>query len=325
MMKTAFIYPNGRISGEETTLLTGRMWQMLMTAAGEEEVMRLLGDTWYGSFMQYSSMEECFARAMEVTEEELLELSEDPRLVRGILHRRDVRNARYIWKSLISGEDRDNRIELERPGLIETDVLKRSVDNPQTREELPDHFRKTLERMLEKGITDPSGIDTEMDRLASAVEQEELTDVNPEFRSFVKTHIQQKNFLTAGRLFIEEVPRQEMEDLLLSGGFNSEEELAEAYQRGNLPELLRETPGFEDMAEALRQALESGSFLLFERECDKRLLELLEKGAFPVFGPSPLASFVIRREMEINHLRILLAAKTAGVSENRLRQRLPRG
>lgn len=325
MMKTAFIYPNGRISGEETTLLSDRMWQMLMAASGEDEVMRLLGDTWYGSFMQYSSMEECFARAMEATEEELLELSEDPRLVRGILHRRDVRNARYIWKNLISGGDSDGKIELERSGLIETDLLKRSVDNPQIREELSDQFRKTLERILEKDITDPSAIDTEMDRLASGVEQEELTDVNPEFETFVKTHIQQKNFLTAGRLFIEEVPRQEMEELLLPGGFNTEEELAEAYQRGNLPDLLSETPGFEDTADALRQALESGSFLVFERECDRRLLELLEKGAFPVFGPSPLASFVIRREMEINHLKLLLAAKTAGVSEKRLRQRLPRG
>ncbi|MFO8182906.1 MAG: hypothetical protein R6U39_01900 [Candidatus Aegiribacteria sp.] len=86
-MAGGFIYANGRVSAEETELLDGRMWQMLMSAGDEEEVLRLLGDTWYGSFMQYHSMEECFLRAMETTEDELLELSEDRRLVRGILHR----------------------------------------------------------------------------------------------------------------------------------------------------------------------------------------------------------------------------------------------
>ena len=79
------------------------------------------------------------------------------------------------------------------------------------------------------------------------------------------------------------------------------------------------------MAAEYEHALDKGTFLGFERECDRRLLDLLQKGAFPVFGPSPLAAFVIRREMEIAHLRLLLAAKSAGVGQERLRKRLPRG
>ncbi|MCK4807650.1 MAG: V-type ATPase subunit, partial [Candidatus Aegiribacteria sp.] len=114
-------------------------------------------------------------------------------------------------------------------------------------------------------------------------------------------------------------------EMLLPGGYHTEDEIAEAYQRRTLPDLLAETPGFDEIGEALEEALETGFFSGFERECDRRLLELLEKGAFPVFGPSPLAAFVIRREMEISHLRLLLAAKSAGVREDRLKKRLPRG
>ncbi|MFO7811295.1 MAG: V-type ATPase subunit, partial [Candidatus Delongbacteria bacterium] len=89
--------------------------------------------------------------------------------------------------------------------------------------------------------------------------------------------------------------------------------------------LMAETSGFEELAIVFGDALERGSFYEFQRECDAMLLEKLQKGAFPVFGPSPLAAFVIRREMEIRHLKLLLAAKSAGVGQDRLRKRLPRG
>jgi len=324
-MADGFIYANGRISGEETTLLDQRMWQMLISAGDEEEVLRLLGDTWYGAFMQYRSMEESFIRAMEATEEELLELSEDERLVRGILHRRDVRNARYIWKNILFGDDAVGEVEIERPGLVDTETLKRAVASDEAREELPEIFTRTMEDLLELEDGDLSGFDRRMDRLAAEVELEELTDINQGFRTFVMTYIEQKNGLISGRCSTDQVSRQEMRELLLPGGFHSPDEMAAAYQRGTLKDLMAETPGFDEIASALGEAMETGSFNRFERECDRRLLELLQKGSFPVFGPSPLAAFVIRREMEINHLRLLLAAKSAGVSQDRLKSRLPRG
>ncbi|MCD4701159.1 MAG: V-type ATPase subunit [Candidatus Aegiribacteria sp.] len=324
-MEGSFIYANGRISGEETTLLDQRMWQMLISSSNEQEAMRLLGDTWYGGFMQSHSMEDCFIKAMESTEDELVELSEDERLVRGILHRRDVRNARYIWKKILSGDGSDEEIDVERSGLIETETLREAVKSVESRDELPPLFLQTLEELLEIDRVSTAEVDRKMDRLAAAVESIELTDINSDFRTFVMTSIEQKNFLTASRCGIDGVSRQEVRKLLLPGGYHTEDEIAGAYQRRILPDLLAETPGFDETGTVFIEALETGFFSGFERECDRMLLELLEKGAFPVFGPSPLAAFVIRREMEISHLRLLLAAKSAGVKEDRLKTRLPRG
>ncbi len=324
-MAESFIYANGRISGEETTLLDQRMWQMLIASPSCEEALRLLGDTWYGGFMQYHCMEDCFIKAMEATEEELIELSEDERLVRGILHRRDVRNARYIWKNLLSGDVSETEIEIELPGLIETEILHKAVKSVEARDELPALFLRTLEELLENDRVSIVQIDRKMDLLAAAVERTELVEINSGFRTFVMTSIEQKNFLTASRCSIDGVSRQHLRELLLPGGYHTEDEIVEAYQRRTLPGLLAETPGFNSIVAAFEEALEAGLFIGFERECDRRLLELLEKGAFPVFGPSPLAAFVIRREMEISHLRLLLAAKSAGVKEDRLKKRLPRG
>ena len=324
-MSASFIYANGRISGQETTLLDQRMWQMLLSSANEEEAMRLLGDTWYGGFMQYHSMEDCFVKAMEATEEELIDLSEDERLTRSILHRRDVRNARYIWKEIFSGNDSEDEIEVERPGLIEIETLRKAVKSDEARNELPPLFLRTLEDLLEIERVGTAEVDRKMDQLAAAVESVELREINSGFRTFVMTNIEQKNFLSAGRSRIDGVSRQELIEMLLPGGYHTKDEIAEAYQRRVLSDLLAETPGFDEIGLAFEEALQKGFFLGFERECDRRLLDLLERGAFPVFGPSPLAAFIISREMEISHLRLLLAAKSAGVEEDRLKKRLPRG
>lgn len=324
-MAVGFIYANGRISGEETTLLDQRMWQMLLSSGSEEEAMRLLGDTWYGGFMQYHCMEDCFIKAMEATEEELIDLSEDERLTRSLLHRRDVRNARYIWKEILSGNDSEDGIEVERPGLIEIETLRKAVNSDEARDELPPLFLRTMEDLLEIDRIEVAEVDRKMDQLAAAVESDELIEINSGFRTFVMTNIEQRNFLTAGRCSINDVSRQELRKMLLPGGYHTKDEIEEAYQRRTLPDLLVETPGFEETGAAFEEALQTGFFLKFERECDKRLLDLLEKGAFPVFGPSPLAAFVISREMEISHLRLLLAAKSVGVGEGILKKRLPRG
>jgi len=324
-MAESFIYANGRISGKDVTFLDRRMWQMLISAGDVDEATRLLGDTWYGGFMQYHSLEECFIKVMETTENELLELSEDERLIKGILHRRDVRNARYIWKKFLSGDKSEEEIEVERKGLIDTELLRKAIKSDEAREDLPPLFLNVLEELLENAESGKADIDRVMDKLAAAVQRNELTVINSDFSKFVMTNLEQKNFLTAGRCSIDGVPRQDMRRMLLQGGYHTEDEIEEAYQRKTLPVLLAEIPGFEKTAAALEEAFQDGSFLEFEKESDKRLLELLEKGAFPVFGPSPLAAFVLRRELEISHLRLLLAAKSAGVTENRLKKRLPRG
>jgi len=322
-MAEGFIYANGRISGQEESLLDHRMWQMLINSADEAEMLRFLGDTWYGRFMQHHSLEDCFGQAMTTTEDELLELSEDPRLVRGILHRRDVRNARYVWKDeLIRGGS--DRIEIERPGLLPLSLISRAVREDDARDELPDSFTEALDEILSAEKPTESDIDRIMDRLAARVEMEELPFIGPGFRRFLRDRLEQKNFLTAGRSRQAGLSRQETEGMLLQGGYHSPEEIGDAYQRNSLVESLAEVPDFEVIAAALGEALAGGSFHAYSRECERHLLQLLDRGAFPVFGPSPLAAFVIRREMEIGHLRLIAAAKAVGVPVSRLQDRLPR-
>ncbi|MBD3369348.1 hypothetical protein GF402_03175 [Candidatus Fermentibacteria bacterium] len=322
-MDGRFIYPNGRVRALELQLVSNRMWQMLLSADDRAEVIRLLTDTWYSLFIEQHKLGDTFRQAQEATEEELLELSEDPRLVRGLLHRRDVRNARYLWKAALIGTEKD--VEVERDGLLETENLRRAVEDEQAREELPELFRQTLERLLDMEAPEVGDVEREMDRLAARVEREELPELGKSFENLVSWNLERKNFLTAARAQLREASPEELEDMLLEGGLHDPEEVASAYRTGRLPELLAGGHGQEELASALSDCLSRGSLLEFEKQGEKELLDKLEEASSHVFGPAPLAAFVLKRELEIDHLRILVAAKSAGAPRKRIIRRLPRG
>jgi vacuolar-type H+-ATPase subunit C/Vma6 len=113
--------------------------------------------------------------------------------------------------------------------------------------------------------------------------------------------------------------------MLLQGASRQPDEIIQALSEGRLPALLAETSQFEKLGPVLKAALSDRSFLEFEKEGERALMGMIELGSFDVFGPAPLASFVLKREMEISHLRILLAAKASGMDRARLLKRLPRG
>jgi V/A-type H+-transporting ATPase subunit C len=319
-----FIYPNGRVSALEPQLLDRRMWGMLLSADDRDEALRLLGDTWYSRFMEHRSLEGAFERAMQATEDELLELSEDPRLVRGIMHRRDVRNARYLWKAHMLDADPD-QVEVEASGLVDIDLLRRALESEEAREELPDLFAGAAEELLELSSPQASEVDAVLDRLAARVETDELPELGDSFRVFVRTHIETQNFLTAGRASVRDVPAERVEAMLAPGGYHTPEEIAGAYRRGRLADALAGTTGLEELAETLEECLDRGSFQTYERKTDAEMLDMLDRSSFAAFGPESLAAFVVKRELEIRHLRILIAGKTAGMDRRRLLRRIPRG
>jgi vacuolar-type H+-ATPase subunit C/Vma6 len=44
-----------------------------------------------------------------------------------------------------------------------------------------------------------------------------------------------------------------------------------------------------------------------------------------MFSPGPLAAYVLRRELEASHLKLIAAGKAAGIDFRRLGARIPRG
>jgi len=324
-MSNLFLYANGRVAALDKDILPVRMWQMLISAGDLEEVHRLLAGAWYGSFLNQQDFEACFELAAQATEQELVELSEEPALVRGILHRRDARNARFVWKAALTGSGPPFDLTLERPGLIAVELLEAAVEDAEARRNLPPIFAEGLEGLLAMEEHSVRAVDTAMDHLAARVELDELPGMGPIFASFLAARFDYLNFVTAGRATHAGTSPEELEGMLVDGGSRKVQEIVLAVREGGLPSLVAETGEFEKLGPVMKNALADRSFLEFEREGERILMDMIELGSFAVFGPAPLAAFVMKREMEIAHLRILIAAKAAGMDRARLLRRLPRG
>lgn len=316
------MFANGRVSALETSFLAPRLWQSLLAARDEEEVRRILAESYYGDFLQRAeNPESAFEQVLRATEDELSDLAEDPALEKGLLLRRDVRNARYLWKAaLFEGGD----VPVERAGLVEIELLQHAVDDEHARAELPDSFAEALE-LLQAGGFDVIRADRVMDALAAQVEREHLTGVDERLAAWLQTRLEVRNLLTAGRARQAGLDRTEVEAALLEGGFHSPAELARAYQFNELPDAVAAMPAGESLAGVFAEALSDDSFLSFERESDALLMELLEEMGSETFGPGRLAAFVLLREMEVAHLKLLMSGKAAGMAQEKLQRRLPRG
>jgi vacuolar-type H+-ATPase subunit C/Vma6 len=321
---SSYAYASGRVSALLSSLLTERIWGQLISAADRDEVHRILGDSWYGSLLQGEiDLEKVLRRSVAKAEEELSELSSDVFLVSGILGRRDVRNARYIWKNLAAGGD--GNVDVEPPGAIPVDVIRNSWTDGNVADSLPVQFREALLEV--KSLVSPQAakLDAILDQLAAQVESDNLGQLGEPLKSLPTVRIELRNFLTAARSQSEDLVQAALSEILLDGGYHCPSDIAEAARMNKLSELLAEKAGFEEAASALAEGLVSGSFMAYQRESDLITMELLEKAAENIFSPGPLAAYVLRREMEVAHLKIVAAGKAAGIDSRRLCTRVPRG
>ncbi len=324
MSGSSYAYASGRISGLEGALLTERIWNQLITAEDRDELLRILGDSWYGNLLQsQDNLEDALKMAVYTAEEELVELSNDKRFTEGILLRRDVRNARYLWKNLAFGGDGD--VEIEPDGLVSVQDLKRAWSDGNIVDVLPLSFQNSLEEI--QGLHSPtaSKLDAVLDRLAAKVESENIGKLAEPVGSLPAVKIELRNFLTAARCRSEEMTPTAVEEILLHGGYHSPLDISDAVRVNKLSILLGEKPGFEQVASALEKGLESGSFLLYQKESDKMIMDILERASGNMFSPGPLAAYILRRELEASHLKMIAAGKAAGIDSRRLSARVPRG
>ncbi len=324
MSGSSYAYASGRVSGLEESLLTERVWSQLLAAEDRDEVLRILGDSWYGTLLQAENgLDGALRNAVCRAEEELAELSNDEVFTRGILLRRDVRNARYIWKNLAAGGDGD--VEVEPAGMIAVEDIKKVWSDSNIADILPVQFRDSLEEIQALHSPSAAKLDSVLDRLAAMVEADNLGKLEEPVGSLPAVKIELRNFLTAARSRGEELTPAAVEEIMLDGGYHTPSDIAEAARVNRLAALLGEIAGFEEAAAALDQGLESGSFLAFQRESDRMTMDILERASGKMFSPGPLAAYVLRRELEASHLKIIAAGKAAGIGSRRISARVPRG
>ena len=78
-----------------------------------------------------------------------------------------------------------------------------------------------------------------------------------------------------------------------------------------------ESCGYGEAAELLKT-----STAQFEKYCDDRIAELIEKARMTSFGIDPLAAYYIAKETEIRNLRIIFVCLSCGADKNIIKERM---
>ncbi len=91
---------------------------------------------------------------------------------------------------------------------------------------------------------------------------------------------------------------------------------AAAKSVGSVSQYLSHT-AYETQAQALSESIRD-----FEKQCEDMLLRYCDSAKYTALGPAPIAAYIIRKKAQIKTARIVIGCKTAGLSEQMIRQRV---
>lgn len=172
---------------------------------------------------------------------------------------------------------------------------------------------------------DPRVIDTVIDR-ACYSDMLECAEGSEEelFVDWVKTKIDLTNIMMTLRMLRMNSTaggRTFLEGALLYGGKLSADELMRAYDGGEESlNYLLSSGKYSALAADIKKT--DGSLSAAERCCDNYYMRLVKEVKWMPFGAPVLAAYLIAREYEVKNIRIILAAKDAGLPADVIYERL---
>lgn len=103
-------------------------------------------------------------------------------------------------------------------------------------------------------------------------------------------------------------------DVIYSKNFDADyATFANAFNQADLQESA--TVGLENLEK-------TGDYALFEKLCDDALVNYIRKAKEVSFGAETLFAYLVAKQMEIKNIRILMAGKIAGVSPEKIAERI---
>lgn len=304
----------GRVRALEPALMDRPRYERFVRARNGEEFTAALAETAYVRFLESGTAD--VMRAFDSAAEENSSFLSTYALDDWLLHLFSLTGAFRRLKTHLKEALSQGRTEVSVPNEFEAKGQKSLVG-------------KTVAETVEVFVKNrnPAAVDTTMDRL--------MQDVMLRFAGhsefmigYLGLHADTENLRTLVRLKAKEggqkSPTEEMEAAFLKGGTLT---LASLLTAMPLPwpevlDLLAKAPPVGAGSEAFHDYLEQGrtavtdrrSFTRMERLGREAELRYVRQTRYATFGHEPLVAFFLLRENELRNLRLLYAAKLAGLA-----------
>ncbi|AUX07690.1 A-type ATP synthase subunit C [Halalkaliarchaeum desulfuricum] len=145
-----------------------------------------------------------------------------------------------------------------------------------------------------------------------------------QYREFLQAEIDFRNARNALRLARSAAAIDPAEYYISGGKLFTESQLAQLAS--NLDELvgyIRESEYADELSDALGQLEEADSLIAFEHAVDAALLEYSDRlGYVHPVSITPIASYILAKEREVENIRAIARGKEAGLSEEEIEREL---
>jgi V/A-type H+-transporting ATPase subunit C len=254
-------------------------------------------------------------------------------LIARYLRKFDAWNVKTVIRGLYSGADRDDVADdLIRAGEFDEALLDSLLDAPGI-EEVVDRLSGTIfgpgleaayDDYEDTGVLVPleNAIDrTYYDHLLEDLVVDEATQ---QYRELLEAEIDFRNARNGLRLAQSGADIDPAEYYIDGGSLFTAGELASLSQnRDELVTAIRESKYGDDLTGALDELEGAASLISFERALDAALLEYTNSlgHVFPL-SITPVASYVLAKEREVDNIRAIARGREAGLSEEQIEQEL---
>jgi V/A-type H+-transporting ATPase subunit C len=254
-------------------------------------------------------------------------------LIARYLRKFDAWNIKTVIRGLYSGADREDiEDDLIRAGEFDAALIDSLLTAPSI-EEVVERLSGTIfdedldaayEDYEETGVLVPleNAIDrTYYDHLLDDLVVDEATQ---QYREFLEAEIDFRNARNALRLAQSGADIDPAAYYIDGGSLFTASELASLSQnRDELVTAIRESRYGDDLSGALDELEAAPSLIQFERALDAALLEYTNSlgHVFPL-SITPIASYILAKEREVDNIRAIARGREAGLSEEQIEQEL---
>jgi V/A-type H+-transporting ATPase subunit C len=254
-------------------------------------------------------------------------------LIARYLRKFDAWNVKTAIRGAYAGTSREEvESDFIRAGELSDDLLDRLVEVGSIEEIIDllegtiyaDPLRAAYDDYEASGVLVP--LENAIDRAyyEQLLEDLVVNEATEVYREFLEAEIDYRNARNALRLARSGADVDPAEYYIAGGRLFDETELAQLAQNTDeLVNRIRESRYGDDLSAALQDLEEADSLIQFERALEAALLEYSEGlGFVHPLSATPILSFVLAKEREVDNIRAIARGREAGLSEAEIQEEL---
>ncbi len=322
-MKEDYLYLSSLLRARETKMISREKAERMLDAPSFEDCAKMLTDHGYEDMSQMTirQIEESLSTRRSAVFHELEGLAPDQAALDLFRIRYDYHNAKVLIKSEAMLQD-DSSL-LSDSGRMEPARMKKLFEEERLRD-LPGGLGSAAAeaKALLGRSGNPQLADFVLDKACYAEMAELAASLNSTFaEGYVAILADSTNLRSAVRILRMGKDIGYLREALVPGGSISEERLITGIAGEGVAALFAGS-GLAKAAQLGADAVNGGTLTAFELACDNAVAAYLADAKLCSFGEECLLAYLAGTENELTAVRMILTGRLAGVSADKIRERL---